>query len=152
MFDDDPTPAGVSRAVWQWFPAWANALIAVFVLGAALTVAGHYLGWWLSAQNATHQAQNTQNGYSNQTTLRAQVTSNLATVYSLTTQIAEAKGDPSLVTALKPQRMSVAGTVCADAEQIAGTPLPVQQAQWVAANCTAGNVSTSSPLYTTGQP
>jgi hypothetical protein len=152
MFDDDPTPAGVTREMWRWFPAWVNALIIVFALIAGLTVAGHYLGWWLSAQDATHQAQNTQNGYANQTTLREQVTSKLADVDTLTTQIAAAGTDTSLVTALKSQRMGIAEIVCGDAAQVSGTPLPADQAQWVTANCAAGAVSPASSLYQAGQP
>lgn len=152
MDRDDPTPAGVTREMWRWFPAWVNALIIVFVSVAALAVAGHYLGWWLSAQDATHQAQNTQNGYANQSTLRQQVTSQLAQVDAITTQIAEAGSDGGLAAALKVQRMAIAGTVCSDAAQVTGTPLPPQQAQWVSANCTAGNVSPSSTYYQAGQP
>jgi hypothetical protein len=145
---DGITPGEVGAGFWRWFWVGAGALVLV----GGLIWAGDAFGWWLSAQDATHQAQNTQNGYSNQTTLRAQVTTQLATVYSLTTQIAEAKGDQSLLTALEPQRMSVAGIVCADAAQVTGTPLPVQQAQWVTANCSGGTVSPNSPLYQAGQP
>jgi hypothetical protein len=147
MYGDEITPGAVGRVFWRWFWVGAGALALI----GGLVYAGHAFGWWLSAQDATHQAENTQNGYSNQTTLRQQVTSQLATVYSLTTQIAEAKGDQSLVSALVPQREQVAATVCSDAGQITGTPLPVQQAQWVAANCSAGTVSPNSPLYQAGQ-
>ena len=147
---DDPTPTGVIRGTWRWFPAAVVVSVAVLLLGGLITLVCWQAGWWFASHDATRQAEVTQNGYSNQTTLRAQVTTNLATVYSLTTQIAEAKGDPSLTAALEPQRMSIAGTVCADAEQVTGTPLPAQQAQWVAANCSAGTVSPTSPLYTTG--
>jgi hypothetical protein len=142
------TPGEVGAGFWRWFWVGVGALTLI----GTLIWAGDEFGWWLSAQNATHQAQNTQNGYSNQATLRAQVTTQLATVYSLTTQIAEAKGDQSLLTALEPQRMSVAGIVCADAAQVTGTPLPAQQAQWVTANCSGGTVSPNSPLYQQGQP
>jgi len=149
---DDPTPAGVTREIWRWFPAWVNALIVIAVIIGALTYAGHAFGWWLSAQDATHQAQNTQNGYANQTTLREQITSKLADVDTLTTQIAAAGADASLVAALKAQRMGIAGIVCGDAAQVSGTPLSGQQAQWVTANCNAGDVSPKSPLYQAGQP
>lgn len=152
MFDDDPTPAGVIRDTWRWFPAWAVVLFAVLVLGAGVTYAGHALGWWLSAQDAVHQAENTQNGYSNQATLRQQVTAQLATVETITVQIAAAGNDTSLAAALKAQRAGVAGIVCSDAAQISGTPLPAQQAQWVTVNCLDGAVSPNSPLYQAGQP
>ncbi|HMH90003.1 MAG TPA: hypothetical protein VK586_02845 [Streptosporangiaceae bacterium] len=152
MLDDDPTPAGVIRSTWRWFPAWVVVLFAACLLIGGLTYAGHVFGWWLSAQDATHQAQNTQNGYSNQTTLRAQVTSQLAAVETITTQIAAAGNDTSLTTALKAQRAGIAGIVCSDAAQISGTPLPAQQAQWASVNCADGAVSPQSPLYQAGQP
>lgn len=143
---DDITPADVTAAFWRWFWVGAGALV---VLGG-LIYAGHVFGWWLSAQDATHQSQNTQNGYSNQTTLRQQVTAQLATVTSITTQIAEAGSDQSMITALKAQRMSIAGIVCQDASEITGTPLPAGQAQWAASNCLDGSVSPKSPLYQAG--
>lgn len=145
---DDITPAGVARAFWRWF--WVG--IAALGLLAALTLGGWQAGWWFTSHDATRQAEVTQNGYSNQVTLRQQVTSQLATVYSLTTQIAEAKGDQSLIAALAPQRMAVAGIVCADAAQVSGTPLPAQQAEWVSANCADGTVSPNSTYYQAGQP
>ena len=142
------TPTEVAVAFWRWF--WIG--IGALVLLGALILGGWQAGWWFSAHDATRQAENTQNGYSNQVTLRQQVTSQLATVYSLTTQIAEAKGDQSLIAALKPQRMAVAGIVCSDAAQVSGTPLPSQQAEWVSANCEGGTVSPNSTYYQAGQP
>jgi hypothetical protein len=144
----DITPGDVAVAFWRWF--WVG--VGALALLAALIVGCWQAGWWFQSHDATRQAENTQNGYSNQTTLRAQITSQLATVDSLTTQIAEAAGDQSLITALKPQRMAVAGIVCGDAAQISGTPLPAQQAQWVSANCSDGTVSPGSTYYQAGQP
>lgn len=149
---DEPTPGGATREMWRWFPAWVNALIIAFILIAGLTVAGHYLGWWLSAQDATHQAQNTQNGYSNQTTLRGEVTQDFATLTQIGVQIAGAKGDTSMVAELKTEQAATAGKVCAEAAQVSGTPLPAQQAQWVTANCTAGALSPTSPDFVPGAP
>jgi hypothetical protein len=149
---DDPTPAGVTREIWRWFPAWMNALIVIAVLCGALTLAGHAFGWWLSAQDATHQAQNTQNGYANQTTLRQQVTSQLAQSEQVSTQIAGNGTDAALITQLKVQRAAIDGQVCSDAAEITGTPLPAQQAAWVTVNCLNGTLSPKSPEYVTGAP
>lgn len=143
-----PTPAEVITTFWKWF--WV--IVGALVLLAALILGGWQAGWWFQAHNATRQAQNTQNGYANQSTLRQQVTSQLAAVYSLTTQIAESKGDQPLIAALGPQRTAIAGIVCSDAAQVTGTPLPAQQAQWVTANCTGGTVSPDSTYYQAGQP
>lgn len=145
---DDITPTTVAVAFWRWFwvGAGALALFALVVLG------GWQAGWWFTAHNANRQAEVTQNGYSNQTTLRQQVTSQLANVTSLTTQIAEAGKDASTVTALKAQRMAIAGMACQDASEISDTPLPRQQAEWVSANCQDGSVSPQSSIYQAGQP
>jgi hypothetical protein len=142
------TPGEVGAGFWRWF--WVGA--AALALIGALIWAGDEFGWWLSAQNATHQAQNTQNGYSNQATLRAQVTQDFTTLTSLGVQIAAAKGDASMVTELKTEQAATAGKVCAEAVQVAGTPLPAQQAQWTAANCAEGNLSPNSPDYVPGAP
>lgn len=142
------TPGQVGAGFWRWFWVGVGALALI----GALIYAGHAFGWWLSAQNATHQAENTQNGYSNQTTLRAQVTSNFATLATIGTQIAANSSDASLVTALDAQRAATAATVCTDAAQVSGTPLPAQQAAWVTANCSDGTLSTASPDYQAGTP
>jgi hypothetical protein len=154
MFDDDyePTPAGVIRGTWRWFPAAVAVTVAALLLGGGITLIGWQANWWFASHNATRQAENTQNGYANQSTLRAQVTTQLAAVETVTTQIAAAGTDTSLTAALKAQRAGIAGIVCADAAQISGTPLPAQQAQWVSVNCQDGTVSPSSTYYQAGQP
>lgn len=144
---EDMTPGGVAVAFWRWF--WISAVGLALLVG--LIVGGWQLGWWFQAQNATRQAENTQNGYANQTTLRQQVTSQLAQVDTITTQIAAAGTDAGLIHALKVQRMAIAGTVCSDAAQITGTPLPQQQAEWVSANCSDSTVSPDSTYYQAGQ-
>lgn len=149
---DDPTPAGVIRETWRWLPAWVVVLAVVLVVGGAVTWAGSAFGWWLSAQSATHQAENTQNGYSNQTTLRSEATQDFTTLTSLGVQIAAAKGDAPMVTELRTEQAATAGKVCAEAAQVSGTPLPAQQAQWVTANCTAGTLSPNSPDFIPGAP
>jgi hypothetical protein len=148
---NDYSPRDVYRETGRWFGPALVAGLAIIVLAAILTLVGWRIGWWFTAQNATRQAQVTQNGYSNQTTLRQQVTSKLADVAAITSQIAAAK-DPAEVSALKDQRAAIAGIACSDAAQITGTPLPAQQAQWVSANCSDGSVSPGSPLFVTGAP
>ena len=144
----DMGPGQVMATFWKW------AGVGVFGLAVVtgLIIGGWQLGWWFQAQNATRQAQNTQNGYSNQSTLRQQVTAQLATVETITTQRAAAGTDQSVTAALRAQRMGIASIVCADAAQISGTPLPAEQAQWVSVNCSAGTVSPSSSFYQAGQP
>jgi hypothetical protein len=151
-YDDYPTPTEVIRGHWRWFPAWTIILATVLVVGGGITYAGSQFDWWLSGQAANHQARNTQNGYSNQTTQRQQLTSQIAQVTQITTQIAGAGSDQSMVTALKAQRMAVADQACAAAAQVTDGPLPADQAQWSAANCADGSVSPQSTLYQAGQP
>jgi hypothetical protein len=132
----------------------AHVILAVMLVAAGITgivIGGWQLGWWFTAQNAARQYQVTQNGVSNQDTLRAQITAKLADVTTITTQIASSK-DPDQVAALKAQRMAVAGIACSDAAQVTTIPLPAQQAQWVSANCLAGSVSPGADLYVAGAP
>lgn len=152
MSNDDLTPTQTTRAIWQWFPVWVNGLVVAFILVGGLLIAGSQLGWWLSAQDATHQAQNTQNGYSNQTTLRAEVTQDFTTLTHIGSQIAAANGDASMVTELKTEQAATGNKICAEAAQVSGTPLPADQAGWADANCADGTLSTSSPDYIQGAP
>jgi hypothetical protein len=149
---DDPTPAGVIRETWRWLPAAVVVTVAVLLLAGIVTFVGWQANWWFASHNATRQAENTQNGYSNQTTLRQQVTANFATLATIGTQVAANRADASLVTALDVQRAATAATICSDAAQVSGTPLPAQQAAWVTANCSDGTLSANSPDYEAGQP
>jgi hypothetical protein len=149
---DDVTPKDVYRETGRWFGPALIVALAVVIIGLVVTLVCWQAGWWFAQHNATRQYQLTQNGVSNQDTLRAQVTSKLAEVATITTQIAEAGNDQAEVTALKAQRAAIAGIVCSDAAQVTGVPLPTQQAQWAAVNCSDGTVSPGSPLYVTGAP
>lgn len=147
----DYTPHDVYRETGRWFGPAVVVSLAVVAVGLIVTLVCWQAGWWFASHNATRQAGVIQNGYSNQSTLRSQVTSKLADVATITTQIAAAK-DSAEVAALKDQRAAIAGIACSDAAQITGTPLPADQAAWVSANCSDGSVSPSSPLYVTGAP
>ena len=121
------------------------ALLGLLIWG------GWQAGWWFSNANATRQNQQIQNGASNQETLRAQITSKIADVAELTTQIADPANSP-MKSALKAQRMAIAGIACSDAAQITGVPLRSGQARWVKQNCLAGAVRPGSPFYQAGTP
>lgn len=144
----DINPHDVYRETGRWFGPALVAGLAIIVLAAILTLVGWRIGWWFTAQNNTRQAQLTQNGYSNQTTLRSQVTEKLSEVASMTTQADAASGQQAAD--LKAQRMAIANIVCGDAAQITGVPLPADQAAWVKSNCSDGSVSPGSPLFVTG--
>jgi hypothetical protein len=150
MSETDQTPTGIIRETWRWFPAWATVTLAALVLVFGVILAGWQFGWWLTDQNAARQAQLTQNGDSSQATLREQVTANFTTITSIGTQIAANSSDASLITALKTQRAATADQICSDAAEVSGIPLPQPQAQWVAANCLDGTLSTNSPDYVNG--
>jgi type V secretory pathway adhesin AidA len=152
MIMSDARPSDVYRETGRWFGPVLFAGLAVLAIGLILTVVGWQAHWWFASHDATRQYQLTQNGTSNQDTLRAQITTQLANVATITTQIAAAGSDPAEVSALKPQRAAVAGIACSDAAQITGVPIPAQQAQWVTVNCSDGSVSPGSTLYVTGAP
>jgi predicted negative regulator of RcsB-dependent stress response len=132
---------------WRWFGVGLFTLVVL----AAIIVGGWQAGWWFSNANATREAHQIRNGYSNQQTLREQITTQIANVDTLTSQIA-ASHDSSLIAALKAQRASVAGIACQDASEVTGDPLPAQQAQWATRNCAAGVVRPASPYYQAGTP
>jgi hypothetical protein len=152
MNDMDVSPRDVYRQTGRWLPPALFILAVVFAAGLGLAFAGWQAGWWFTNHNAARQYQVTQNGVSNQDTLRAQVTAKLADVATITSQIAAAGTSPAEVAALKDQRAAIAGIACADAAQITTIPLPAQQARWVTVNCQAGSVSPASPLNVTGAP
>jgi hypothetical protein len=147
---NDITPGRAYREGFKWAPVvTVLGCLAVLVI-AAIVLVGWQVGWWFSNQNVNRQAHQTQNGYSNQTTLHQQVTQNIATVTSLTTQIDQA-GSAQQAADLKAQRAAVAGTACEEASEVSSAdPLPVGQQQWASANCSAGVVSPNSPLYQAG--
>lgn len=145
--NDDITPVRVYRETGRWFGPALIAGGALLALGLILGFIGWQAGWWFTAQNATRNAQLIQNGYSNQSTLRAQVSQKMADVTSITVQLGAAPAGQ--VPALKAQRAGIADIVCQDAAQITGTPLPADQASWVSVNCSAGSLSAGSSLYVT---
>jgi len=140
-------PVQAATAFWRWF--WVG-LGALAVIGAFVLLMWQ-AGWWFAGQDAGRQAHLIRNGYSNQQTLREQITSQIANVDTIRTQIA-ATNDAGLISALKAQRAAIAATVCQDASEVTGDPLPAQQAQWATTNCQAGVVRPGSPYYQAGTP
>lgn len=118
--------------------AWVLGVTVVVVL---IGVGGWQLNWWLRAKSVNRQAHILRSSYGNQQTLRDQITTQIGNVLTITTQIAQT---PSDAQALKAQRLAVLAIVCNDADQVTGDPLPLDQQQFVQANCEAGNVNPSS--------
>lgn len=111
---------------------------AIFLVGAIVGL--WKLDWWVQGQNANAQSHIIRQGYSNQQTLREQITANLATVQGIDVQIAEVgPSDPAAIAPLQAQRHAVASIVCQDADEVTGDPLPADQASWVSANCSLGS-------------
>lgn len=113
----------------------ATAIIGGVVLG------GWEAGWWFTNQNANRQAHVIRNGYSNQQTLRDEITRKLGDVTTLDSQVAAARqnSDANEVAVLTAQRRVVASIVCHDAEQVVGDSLPQDQLEWASQNCVMGS-------------
>lgn len=137
---DEITPASVMTAFWRW----AGVGILMLALIGGVIVGGWRLNWWFSNQNATRQAHQIRNGYANQQTLREQITQQIGNVDAEGVSIAQSAGDQGEVSALQSQRIATVNIACQDASQVTGDPLPVQQAQWVTANCLAGVIRPGS--------
>ena len=135
------TPTEVITNFWRWL--WvgvgALALLAVLILG------GWQAGWWFSNHNINRQTQQIQNSDSNQRALVADITSQIATVESITVQMAGASGQQ--LADLHAQRLGVARVACGDAAQLSASDvLGGGVPQWIKANCLAGTVSPGSSL------
>lgn len=121
------------------------ALVLGLALLAGLGIASWKLNWFVAEKNADRQAHIIRRGYSNQETLREEMTKNIAEVNRVTVQIAQSQSDPATVQALVAQRAVIVNIVCDSAAKITGDKLSsAQQAQWVQANCEAGSISPSS--------
>lgn len=134
----------VSR-FWLWF--WAVLLSCAAIAG--IIVGGWKLNWWLAGQSATNNYRITQEGTSNQDTLRAQIEKGYTALTAEDVQITQAAGNPGLVGQLKVEAAAQAGTLCQEGEQVNSTavPLPADQQRWFAVNCTVGVVAPTSKYY-----
>ena len=137
----------------------AGTLVAVIVgivVIAALVFGAWQLGWIFTEANAkregkleTIHAHNLRNGYEYQQTLRGEITTDIQGIIQIASQMV---GQPAAEQeALANQRLSQLATLCSEAENVTGDPLPASQAKLIAANCTAGAVSPSSQ-YQKGTP
>jgi hypothetical protein len=135
------SPDEVLAEFWRWWKVWLTGLAVI----AVLIVGGWRAGWWFAGQNANRQAHIIRQGYSNQQTLREQITAQIANVDTITVQIAQAAGNASEVAALKSQRIAVVNIVCGDAVQVTGDPLAASQRTWIKTNCQAGVIRPGSP-------
>lgn len=111
--------------------------VAGLALATGVILGGWEAGWWFTNQNANREGHVIRNSYSNQQTLRDQITKGLGDVTDMDRQIAGATGDNK--TALTAQRKAIANQVCSEAEQVSGDPLPDDQASWVSQNCVMGS-------------
>lgn len=144
------TPTEVTVQFWRWFWVGVGALAVLVITISVLHYTVWQQGWWFASQNASREAHVIRNGFSNQQTLREQITQQIANVDSETVSIAQAAGDPGEVAALKAQRIAVVNIACQDGAEVTGDPLPAQQQAWMNANCLAGVIRPGSRYDTTG--
>lgn len=138
------TPASVVTSFWRWF--WVGIL--GLALLSALILGGWQAGWWFSNHNINRQTQQIQNSDSNQRSLVSDLTSQVASVQAITSQMDAASGQQ--LADLHAQRLGVARIACGDAEQV-NVPLRDGLGAWVRSNCLAGTVSASSALEKNGE-
>lgn len=114
-----------------------GAVLVGLVIIAGVILGGWQAHWWFAGKTATKEGHVIRNSYSNQQTLRDQVTKGLGDVTDMDRQITQATGDNKA--ALTAQRRAIANQVCQEAEQVTGDPLPADQADWVSQNCVMGS-------------
>lgn len=129
MSKNTTNASGVAKAV-------GAGVLGLAVFGGVI-FGGWEAGWWFTNQNANREGHVIRNSYSNQQTLRDQITKGLGDVTDMDRQIAGATGDNK--TALTAQRRAIANQVCQEAEQVTGDPLPSDQTDWVSQNCVMGS-------------
>ena len=130
----------------------AIAAVVSFLVIGVIVLVGWQAGWWFQVQNAKRQGQiinieghNIRNGYSNQQTLRDEITANEQNV-------SQATGELPFVTkdqrgGIELQRKYEVNTICADAAQVTGDPLDSPQASFVNQNCSDGSIKTTSQYW-----
>jgi hypothetical protein len=128
-YDENPTTTALT---------WFLAILTTCLIIAGITIGGWAAGWWFTGQNTNREAHMIRNGYSNQQTLREQVTAQISNIFTLNTEII--MSDKSQTAALTAQRLAVAGILCQQASEITGDPLPANQQHFLAANCADGVV------------
>lgn len=139
-------PGDFYRGFWKWFGA---GVFTLAVLGALIWVTAHGEWWWENA-NANQQAHIIRNGYSSQQSLREQITTQIGNVDDESVSIAQASGNAAEVSALQSQRVATVNIACQDASEVTGDPLPIEQGQWVSANCLAGVIRPGSKYAING--
>jgi hypothetical protein len=122
-------------------------VLAGFAVIGAIVIGGWKGGWWLQNASASHQYQIQQNGVQNQDTLRQQIDKGFVQIIGEDVQVVQAKGDTALIGQIRVEEANQAYTLCQQMEQVAGVPLPGDQADWYSSNCTDGSVAPASVYY-----
>jgi hypothetical protein len=120
------------------------------VLLAGVVVGMWQVGWIFHTANVNRDAQVNQQGYANQSAMRSEITRKLGDVEQYTTQLENPAYKPEWH-GIKESRSFAAQLVCGDAAQVTDG-LPVNQAQWVTANCVDGTLSPNSVYALTTTP
>jgi hypothetical protein len=145
-FDYDASPRSVMRA----FRRWSGVAVLALLLAGGVIYGGYLLHWWFAGQNANREAHIIRNGFSNQQTLREQVTQQIANIDAETVSIAQAAGNPGEIAALEAQRIATVNIACQDASEVTGDPLPASQQAWIRQDCLVGSIRPGSRYDSTG--
>lgn len=150
MYDDDPTPAGVIRETWRWFPAAFTVGIAVILLFAGLGLFVWHIGGAFQAKTIQRNYSSTVNSQGYQQNLLAEMQQNLTNITGpgglAGTRASLPAGSPEQAT-VRAQELAQLGKFCAEGAQLNFTVSGAQALQGdYSANCDAGTVVASPPL------
>jgi len=127
------TQKGLGGNIFLW------VIAATLVIGLIM-VGGWRLHWWLTGKAVNYQSHIIRNSYSNQQTLRDQITQQISNILSINTQLTQTNNAGEQA-ALRAQRIAIGGILCQQASEVVGDPLPVQQQDYINRNCFAGTAN-----------
>jgi hypothetical protein len=148
---DDPTPAGVIRETWRWFPAALTVGVALIVLFTCLSLFAWHIGGVFQQKTIQRNYSNTVNSQGYQQNLLAEMQQNLGNIsgpggLASTRQSLPASSPEQEV--VRSQELAQLAKFCSEGAQLNFTAVPggADIQTIYGQNCEAGTVIASPPL------
>jgi hypothetical protein len=148
---DNPTPAGVIRETWRWFPAALTVGFAVVALFTCLSLFVWHVGGVFQAKAIQRNYSNTVNSQGYQQNLLSEMQQNLANISGpgglASTRQSLPAGSPEQEV-VRAQELAQLARFCSEGAQLNFTAVPggADMQTTYGQNCVAGTVVASPPL------